>query len=285
MRPRKAFTLVELLVVIAIIALLLSMLMPALTKARQAAQAVIDKSNLHTTQLVLFLYANDFSGKLTYDWWSFSYLAAESTDLNFGYDKVMWHYCAQNYWNDPKILFCPVAKKVAGRDGNPPFLSGGFREWGNTDWAWYTDWAPPLKATGKPCMSSYGLNDWACVPYRGSDQVAQAQADAQYWRTVNQRGGDKIPLLFDSAWYSITPTDTSVPNPNALDKYHFPYTFGPATLPRHNDGIHMVFLDGSLRRVGIKELWTLKWNKTFNTENTCTQPSYAWPKWIAKLRN
>jgi hypothetical protein len=60
---------------------------------------------------------------------------------------------------------------------------------------------------------------------------------------------------------------------------------GPATLPRHNDKIDMVFTDGSTRRVGIKELWTLKWSRTFNTNNQYTLPRYDWPEWIDGLRD
>ena len=57
---RCAFTLVELLVVIGIIALLISVLLPALNAARSQAKAVGCLSNVHQISMAGQMYANDF---------------------------------------------------------------------------------------------------------------------------------------------------------------------------------------------------------------------------------
>ncbi len=64
MKSKKAFTLVELLVVVSIIALLVSILLPSLNKAREQARAVKCLANLHAQAVAIQGYTSEYSGML-----------------------------------------------------------------------------------------------------------------------------------------------------------------------------------------------------------------------------
>jgi len=61
---RRGFTLIELLVAIAIIALLISILIPSLSRARQAAKTAVCGSNMRGLMQALYLYAGDHRDRL-----------------------------------------------------------------------------------------------------------------------------------------------------------------------------------------------------------------------------
>lgn len=103
-RSNKAFTLVELLVVIAIIAVLISILLPALSRVREQAMSVKCLSNLRQIGLAFQHYQNDFQ-----------YVLPQGTSYYNG-KGLSWYqflvgrsgvFSPPIYLDDQDILYCP----------------------------------------------------------------------------------------------------------------------------------------------------------------------------------
>jgi prepilin-type N-terminal cleavage/methylation domain-containing protein len=109
---QKAFTLIELLVVISIIALLLSILMPALAKAKESAIRVICTSNLHQQGIALSAYGavyNKFPPAVEPGCWAFGGMAY-LRDQKY-YPAGQAALLKGKFLSDPRFLYCPGAKK------------------------------------------------------------------------------------------------------------------------------------------------------------------------------
>ena len=112
---RCGFTLIELLVVISVIALLLSILMPVLQKARLMAKETVCMSNMHQLGLAMHLYESanyrlpehfvERRAELGQSLWGFP----EQLSNNAGIDmRKMW----QAYISDLNFLNCPLLKPL-----------------------------------------------------------------------------------------------------------------------------------------------------------------------------
>jgi prepilin-type N-terminal cleavage/methylation domain-containing protein len=125
MHRRRAFTLVELLVVIGIIALLVSILLPTLARARETAVRISCAANLHQIGVATFAYASDNRGALpnllsagAYTDYKFSYYTWDTSVTLGPTVPVPASYGAgllfdKKYVGDGKVLYCPGQKELA----------------------------------------------------------------------------------------------------------------------------------------------------------------------------
>ncbi len=113
MKGKKAFTLVELLVVIAVIALLLSILIPALRLARDQAMRASCSNNIYQHLLALTMYADEHQGKLPvqeggYWIWDVSYETANIQLKNLGIDVTKYDLGPGEDIPVQPIFYCPA---------------------------------------------------------------------------------------------------------------------------------------------------------------------------------
>ncbi|MFA7237157.1 MAG: DUF1559 domain-containing protein [Phycisphaeraceae bacterium] len=125
-RPRKplhGFTLVELLVVVAIIAVLMAVLQPSLSRARESARTVVCASNLKHIGLGTMMYASDWTGYLPPDgifntngkptrgmgtYWAaliYPYLSTTGLPGSGGRPENVWWYYGNGFYKTP--FTCP----------------------------------------------------------------------------------------------------------------------------------------------------------------------------------
>jgi len=266
-RRTSGFTLIELLVVIAIIALLMSILMPALQRVKLQARTVACLGKLRQWGLWISMYTEDYNGR---------FMQGFTVDNRAVQALGSYHKC------DDKMLTCPNATKPwVDEFGNITGLEGTFL--GSTSaWGYVT-----LNGLPKPIKGSYGINGYCNDPPKGSEAHSRPAAD--FWRGPNVAGAGYVPLWMDAIRYNGVPLQTDVPPQNDGDHWNDNAQMGRYCMNRHDGFAGCLFLDYSARKVGLKELWTLKWHRAYSTSGAYTLAggvqSTDWPEWMKKFKD
>lgn len=279
MRDRRGFTLIELLVVIAIIALLMAIMMPALGRVKKQAKTVMCRARLKEWGLLFKLYTDDYEGNFNPGW-----------DIG---ETTLWMNALRPYYKDNwDMLLCPTATR----------LVESAADWG-TFKAQYR--LVDLPGGGQyEYVFSYSINSWT----NNMTQDRGARLKEWFWKNVNTVTAvapgtrsttgkpvstNNIPVFADSTWHDAWPRDTDSP-PDYPDQFgwsdqgttdemrHF-------CINRHDGFVNFLFADWSVRPVGLKELWTLKWHRAFNTAGPWTKAGGVgpadWPEWLRRFKD
>ncbi len=255
-KSKTAFTLIELLVVIAIIALLMGILLPTLHRVRSQAKAAICQANLHQWGLLFNTLAQNNEGRLR--------------------DRDAWDRCRTQqfaYYLDSFDLeeFCPMATRKTSSSGA-----------GGTFLAWYCP-NHPYRA------GSYGLNAYTPA-YDGGEGLGQPPRTKGRWTSIYLKGVANAPIMLDCALWAGNPMPTDTPPQTEAQAATGP-TVGSNSIrsfciPRHGGFVNCLFMDWSIRKVGIKELWTLEWFPGFDTHGPWARTGNVnWPAWMQRFKD
>ncbi len=237
--------------------------MPALARVKEQARTVGCLANLKQWSIIATMYAEENDGKI----W------AGIRPVGLYWPWVL--NIELRDWKRNKIWFCPTAKKPSiDENGNMVRSLNIFNAWGI-----FRESVSGHDPGPNGIAGSYGLNSFLLsTPERqGPDRWSSLF-------TVPQQ--NRVPFFMDALRFDLWPRSE---NPPA--DYEFAAWTGEnmarVCINRHAGYIGCVFLDNSARKVGLKELWTLKWNITFDTAGPWTRTggiqSDDWPQWMRSL--
>ena len=273
LKKQHGFTLIELLVVISIIAILMSILMPALGKVREQAKETLCKSNLRQNSLCFDMYLQDNNYKY---FTCYGFLDSNGDIGNNWFHSIM-EYMGGDY--NEKLLMCAAtsAKKVQGENEtliDPKSVYDGS--------VWHEDIS----------LFSYGLNDWVLSAWNG--EIIPDNVKQYSWKTsmVREISPSRIPVLGDSSYPVATDVRFLMTPPEVPDYGDHFWKNSSASgqqmkrfcLDRHNLAVDWTFMDGSVKKVGLKQLWELPFHKGWNP-NDFDVENIRWKDWMANSKD
>lgn len=248
-KNKRAFTLIELLVVIAIIAVLMAILMPALRRVKEQGDMVKCMGNLRQWNLIHSMYVQENDGMF------YSGTATGGASDGF-YWLAQMPAKEQSYIQNP-LWFCPKNKgTMYAPDGTNNQNLSIHAAWGvHTDSVFNRDGV----------AGSYAINGWVLnVPANGA-ALSEGRTRVDHWRSPQVRGAAQVPLMVEAIRFDVWPQPNQAPAAREEDTWSSTNHMARAVMNRHVGFVNVSMCDFSAQRVGLKELYTLKWHRSFNT--------------------
>lgn len=218
----RGFTLIELLVVIAIIAILASILVPAVSTALVRARATLCQNNQRQLGLAHKSYTLEHEGI--------------HPPAPFGNTGTSFLERLEAYHGEAdEVRSCPEASAAELYSGVRP--TG--QHWGGDSepWWWHTE------------GGSYGINLWTY-----STTGWGLNIDQHFTTDVSAENPSATPLFADCAWKDFAPnprgTHTNRGGGEGLERI---------LLLRHGAAVNVACLDASVRTVKLEKLWDYDW--------------------------
>jgi len=270
----------------------MAIMLPTLQRVNKQAKAVACQANLRQwgTILVTAMTADNYGHS---PGWGPEYPAAEAWPDWPAWPGWGWgwwwgwgwygHYVNRDLYNQTEgIRCCPMATKPADPTGQGNPAGGTFLAWGR--------FRPKEHTEPYDTYGSYGSNHFAWWPYWWR---RYQPPHPYYWRSPFVKGANSIPMHLDTCWpwawlddAQPPPECDAVPTAAVRQPANSRHS---ACINRHDGYVNCLLLDWSVRKIGLKELWTLKWHRQFDTAGPWTKAGGVkpedWPDWMRRLKD
>jgi hypothetical protein len=256
----------------------MSILMPALARVRKQAKDVLGQANLKQWGMCFAMFADDHEGSYPAGW------SKDGGPCRPHPDKYWMGALRPYYGDEHNLRVCPMATKPSSKvdpdekyGGVPP--DSTFIGWGIFTEEW--PWVLPGH------YGSYGWNSFVCDTPTDLDCNPWAKPEKYNWRNAFVKGGGLIPLLGDHQWIDCWPEHGDQPPLWHGQPWGQTSGMGRICVDRHDGTVNWVFLDYSVKKIGLKQLWKLKWNRVYEMDEGPTKQEFdsTGDGWMKKYKD